>query len=313
MLDGPYAGELLAVGPLACWAFCSHCFEASGHRVGSTSVNLLRLLIALVMFCAFLWLREGYPIAAGFTRVAWFWLLLSGFVGFALGDMFLFRAFVEIGPRLSLLIMSLNAPMSAVFGWLWLGEEYGPLQWVGMTVTLIGVGWVILERPARDELLPDAAKPTGNGRGRLRQITRRGILLGLGGALGQALGNVMTKYGIGDGNAFAAVQIRVIGGIAGLIVFFFVIRWWRRTFEAVRGGRAMGWMTLGALLGPFLGVALLTRALQLTNVGVVATITALLPVVVIPLSMAIHKEHVSLRSVGGAVVAFLGVWMMVSN
>ena len=80
--------------------------------------------------------------------------------------------------------------------------------------------------------------------------------------------------------------------------------------RAVRDGRVLGWMTLGAFLGPFLGVGLYLRAMQLANIGVVATITALLPVVVIPLSMAIHREQVSPRAFGGAVLAFLGVWLM---
>ena len=156
---------------------------------------------------------------------------------FTLGDMCLFRAFVEIGPRLSLLLMSLNAPLSAILGWLWLGEHYGPVQWLGMAVTLWGVGWVILERPPGE----------------------------------------------------------------------FVIRWWKPTFRALRDARAMMWLTIGAFLGPFLGVWLYLRAMQLTTVGVVATIIALLPVAIIPLSIAFRREHISRRSVAGALIAFVGV------
>ena len=311
MFSGPFAGEWTAVGTLACWAIGSHFFEAAGHRVGSMAVNLLRLFLALAMFCGLLWVRDGQPIAGGFSTNAWGWLLFSGVIGFSLGDMCLFRAFVEIGPRLALLLMSLNAPMSAIIGWIWLGESYTVLQWLGMFVTLVGVGWVILERPAEDESLPDAAKPENNRLVRRRRnITTSGVLLGLGGAAGQAVGGVTSKYGLGTGDPFAATQIRVIGGIAGLVVFFFFIRWWGRTMHALKDGRAMAWMTIGAFLGPFLGVALYLRAIQLTNIGVVATITALLPVVVIPISMFVNNEHVSPRSFFGAMVAFLGIWLM---
>ena len=311
MLSETYAGEWTAVGTLACWALGSHCFEAAGHRVGSMAVNLLRLLLAFFMYCLLLWVRDGHPIPVDFSRSAWFWLASSGVVGFALGDMFLFRAFVEIGPRLALLLLSLNAPMSAIIGWLWLGEQYNDLQWLGMVISLLGVAWVILERPSEDEPMPDAAKPASTRPGkRTRKITRRGIVLGIGGAIGQAVGGAMSKYGMGSDDAFAATQIRVMGGIAGLFALFFIIGWWGRTFRAVRDGRALGWMTLGAFLGPFLGVGLYLRAMQLANIGVVATITALLPVVVIPLSMAIHREQVSPRAFGGAVLAFLGVWLM---
>jgi drug/metabolite transporter (DMT)-like permease len=314
LFSGPYAGEWTAVGTLVCWVFCSHCFESAGHRIGSMSVNLLRLLLALAMFCLLLWVRDGHPFATGFSNSAWFWLLLSGLIGFALGDMFLFRAFIEIGPRLALLVMSLNAPMSAVIGWLWLGEQYNAMQWLGMAITLSGVAWVILERPAKDESMPDAAKPMASENGkRIRRYTRQGVLLAVGGATGQAIGSVMSKYGVGEADAFAATQIRVLGGIGGLVVFFFVIGWWRRTFIALGDSRAMAWLAVGAFLGPFLGVALYLRAMQLTNVGVVATITALLPVAVIPFSMVVHKEHISARSLGGAVVAFLGIWLMINR
>ncbi len=303
-----YTGELIALCTLTCWAFGSHCFEAAGHRVGSMAVNFLRLILALLMFCVLLWIRTSSPFPIGFSAVQWNWLLFSGVVGFAFGDMCLFRAFVEIGPRVSLLLMTINAPLSAVMGWLWLQEEYGPLQWLGMLITLIGITWVILERPAFD------VSEGSNTSRKVRHITTRGILLGLGGAIGQAVGGVTSKYALelqSGSDAFAATQIRVLGGIAGLIFVFLVIRWWLPTYNAIKDGRGMFWMTCGAFLGPFLGVSLYLRAMQFTTVGVVATIVALLPVAVIPLAMIIHKEHISPRAFGGALIAFMGVVLLV--
>jgi len=307
-----YAGELAAVGTLVCWAFGSHCFEAAGRRVGSMSVNLLRLCMAFAMFCIALSLRGMPPIPLDFSANAWAWLAMSGVIGFSIGDMCLFRAFVEIGPRLTLLIMSLNAPLSAMLGWWWLGEVYGPWQWFGMVVTLAGVGWVIVERPPEDESLPDAAAPIEKQR-LVRKLSLRGILLAFGGAVGQAVGGVMSKHGMGEYDAFAATQIRVIGGIVGLSILYCVLRRWKLTFRALTDRKATAWMALGAFLGPFLGVSLYLRAMQLTEIGVVATIVALLPIVVIPLSMAIHKEHVSLRAAAGAAVAFGGVLLLVTH
>ncbi len=308
-----YAGELAAIGTLVCWAIGSHCFEAAGHRVGSMSVNLLRLFMAFFMFCIALSLRGMQPIPIGFSVTAWFWLALSGVIGFSIGDIFLFRAFVEIGPRLTLLIMSLNAPLSAILGWWLLGEQYGPWQWFGMVVTLVGIGWVILERQPEDETLPDAAAPPVTPERLVRKLSLRGILLAFAGTVGQSIGSVMSKHGMGEYDAFAATQIRVIGGIVGLALLFCILRRWKRTFHALSDRRAVTWMMIGAFLGPFLGVGLYLRAMQLTEVGVVATIVALLPIVVIPLSMAIHKEHISLRAAAGAIIAFCGVLLLVTH
>ena len=76
------------------------------------------------MFIILLTFINGNPIPINFPLKAWFWLSISGIIGFALGDLFLFRAFVEIGPRLSMLIMTLTAPTSAILGLIFLNEKY---------------------------------------------------------------------------------------------------------------------------------------------------------------------------------------------
>ena len=145
-MNTSHIGELAALGTALCWTFGSQFFEAAGKKVGPLSVNLIRLVFALLLFCILSLLRNGTLFPINFSVHAWLWLGLSGIIGFALGDLFLFKAFVEIGPRISMLIMTLAAPFSALMGLTFLNEKYLLPQWLGMIITLIGVGWVIMER-----------------------------------------------------------------------------------------------------------------------------------------------------------------------
>jgi len=124
----------------------SRFFEAASKRVGATPVNIIRLSTALILFSVYLFIKNGVLIPMDFPVKAWIYLGLSGMIGFFLGDICLFKALIELGPRLSLLIFSLSAPTAAVIGWIFLSENYTPIQWTGMLVTLSGVCLVILEK-----------------------------------------------------------------------------------------------------------------------------------------------------------------------
>ena len=45
-----------------------------------------------------------------------------------------------------------------------------------------------------------------------------GLLFALGGAIGQAGGLILSKKGMGDYDAFAATQIRIMAGVVGFFV-----------------------------------------------------------------------------------------------
>lgn len=299
-----YIGELAAFGTALCWTFGSQFFEAAGKRVGSLSVNLIRLLLALLFFIILSLFTIGTPIPVDFPMHAWVWLGLSGLIGFALGDLFLFKAFVEIGPRLSMLIMTLTAPIAALLGLTFLGEIYSLQQWLGMLITLSGVSWVILERSNNNQ----------NNKRKVRQITTSGIIYAFLGTLGQATGYVLSKYGMlinGDFlDPFAATQIRVIVGTVGFMIIISLNRSWSKVFIAIKNTSAMGFMLGGAFLGPFLGVSLSLLALHYITAGVASTITALVPILIIPSVMYIGKEHVSIRAFAGAIITVAGVFLL---
>ncbi len=307
----PYTGEIIAFLTVLCWTVGSQFFEAAGKRVGSVTENLVRLVLAAIFLCATLLISKGQLIPLDFPLRNWGWLALSGVIGFALGDMFLFKAFVEIGPRVSMLVMSLSAPVTALIGWGFLGEIYRPIQWLGIVVTLSGVAMVILER--NGAVSTEVATPRKRI---LKKITPHGILMAFLGMLGQAIGFILSKVGMQSGghmlDPVAATYIRVIAGTLGVIAIFFILGWWPKLWQSRHDLRAFAFTSVGAFLGPYLGVVLSLAALHYTSAGVASTIMALTPVMLIPFAVFIHKEHVSLRALTGTVVAFSGIVLLIS-
>lgn len=288
-----HAGELAALGTACCWTVTAMSFEAAGKRIGSLPVNLIRLVMAAALLTLYGAVVRGSALPTDATPHAWFWLSLSGLVGFAFGDLCLFRAFVVLGARLSVLLMSLTPLFAAALGLAFLGERLTALDLLGMAVTLGGVAWVVLERPV--DAIPGA-----------RRARAWGVVLGVLGALGQAGGLVLSKHGMGEYDAFAATQIRVFAGLAGFTALFFVVGWWPRVFAALRRTRAMAYTGIGAFAGPFLGVSLSLIAVRHTDVGVAATLMSLMPVIILAPSVLILREKVSWRAGIGAAVAVAG-------
>lgn len=301
-----HVGELAAVGTALCWTVSAVSFQTASTRIGSMVVNWLRLVIALAFLTTLGFVLHGRLLPDA-SASAWGWLALSGLIGFVLGDLALFRAFVLIGARLSMLVMCLAPPLTAVFGWLFLGEQLTPTQVAGMALTVAGVAWTVLERDTgagRPVPVPTAVVvPKTRFTGRFA-----GVLLACVGALGQAGGLIFSKLGMAElPDPFAATQVRVLAGIAGFSALFFATRWWSRVGDARRDARALGFTTLGSFFGPFLGVSLSLLAVHRTQAGVAAALMSIVPVLMIPVALVVFRERVTLRSAAGTVLAVAGV------
>ena len=302
----PFTGELIAVSTVLCWTISVQFFESASKKVGATPVNIIRLATALILFGILMLYRYGAVLPFHFPAKAWIYLGLSGAVGFFLGDIFLFKALVEIGPRVAMLIFSLSAPMAALIEWLFLSESYTLQQWSGIFITLIGVGIVILERNT------SGSSSSLN----IRKISLKGVLFAFGGMMGQAVGYILSKTGMqtGDGylDAFAATQIRAFIAFICFLVFFSVTRKWGDVRLAVHHTRAVAYTIAGSVIGPFLGVSLSLLVLHYLSAGVASTFLSLVPVFIIPFSIFIHKEYVSIRAMMGAVIAVFGIYLLMA-
>jgi drug/metabolite transporter (DMT)-like permease len=79
---------------------------------------------------------------------------------------------------------------------------------------------------------------------------------------------------------------------------------------AVKRRREMTIMSAGTIVGPCLGVTTYMMALAGCHEGVVTTILATIPVMILPFSVFLYGERVSLRAIGGAVIATAGVALL---
>ena len=193
-------GEIAALAVSFCWSLASIQFTLAGQRAGSGVVNRTRLVLAvLYLSLAHLLLYgELWPLHAEPFR--WGWLGLSGTIGLVLGDSCLFQAFLLIGTRRGVLFTTLVPIISTLLAWGWLGETLQPAEMGAVLLTVGGVAWVVSERqPAQ------GASVESKGQYAL------GVLLSFGGALGQALGLVISKQGlIGVFPSLSAALIRMI-------------------------------------------------------------------------------------------------------
>jgi drug/metabolite transporter (DMT)-like permease len=283
------------------WAMSAVSAGRSTRLLGAGTANLSRLTLATALLA--LW---AHTWGQGLTGVGLPWLILSGLVGFGLGDLALYGAYYRIGPRLGVLLcLCLAAPIGAVVEWAWLGTHPTGYQMFWSAAILVGVFAA---------LAPDTRTPV------TPRVWRVGILMGIFAAFGQGFGAVLTRKAFDvaghagqhiDGGT-AAYQ-RIIGGLALTAVVLFIHRLRKppapREHTAIAGHpwrRAWPWVIANALCGPAIGVACYQWALAVAPTGTVLSIVATSPLVVIPFTMVLDHERPTLRSLIGGAVAVLG-------
>jgi drug/metabolite transporter (DMT)-like permease len=292
----PYAGELSALVTAVMWTGSALAFAAATTRVGSVYVNVVRLIAAVV----FLFLTiVVFRIEINVSAIQAVFLSLSGFAGFVFGDTFLFKSFEYNNARISTLIMSAAPAMTALMAFLFLNETLSFTEILGITITLVGIALVVLERKE----LSTHHIP----------ISIVGVFYALLGALGQAGGMILAKsaFAYGPINGFVATFIRAFAAILVLAPLNYFAGRFTKPMEIFSNDRkALRFTMLGSFLGPYLGVTFSLIAISLTDVAIAATIIALVPIIMLPTVWIMFHEKLTWRAVVGACMAVAGVGIL---
>ena len=289
-----HPGEFFALLTAIVWTITALAFESASLKVGSLSVNIIRLVFGFTFLSVFALFYRGHLLPIDASVHNWLWLSISGLIGFVLGDLMLFKSYTIIGSRFAMLIMALVPPMAAIFGWILLKEKLSIISIVGMVVTVVGISMAILSRKGSDKKLSLKLAP-------------KGVLFAFGGAVGQALGLVLSKVGMKDYNPFASTQIRIIAGMIGFSILITFMKRWPKVVQATKHWAAMKGIATGAFFGPFLGVSFSLVSITYTKAGIASTIMAIVPVIIIPPAVVIFKQKVTWIEVFGAIISIIGV------
>jgi drug/metabolite transporter (DMT)-like permease len=291
----PLIGEISALTAAILWASISIVFTTVAFRIGVVQLNVDRMILAATfLFITIVIFSIDYTVNLNQL----IFLTISGFIGLVLGDSFLFKAFQEIGPRLTMLIYSVNPAIAAILAYFFLGEMMEMLAIIGVVVTLTGIGLVVLEKP--------------NATNKFK-ITRAGIIYGVLGATGQAVGLIFAKgaYNYGDIHSLTATFVRIASAAIVMLPLGILFRKYKNPFKLyLRERKTFKLVVLGSILGPYLGISLSFVALTNTKIGVAATLMSTVPVIVLPLTWYFYKEKLSFISIAGAIVTVAGVSML---
>lgn len=288
-------GEIAGISTAICWTITAMSFQLASRRIGSVSVNLLRLLLAFAFYVVYTKVVLGTWLPSGFSVKSWTYLSISGLIGFVLGDFFLFKSYEYISSKISMLVMTLAPPIAALMGWFMMKEPFSWLNLTGMVLVLLGVALVILRRE------------TAANKKMVYSV--RGVLFAFGGAVGQGVGAVFSKIGMEDHDPFAASQIRVITGVIGFAILITLMKRWKNLRNGLKDTKALKALSVGSFFGPFLGVALSMVAFKNTTVGIASTLMATVPVFILLPSVFYLKEQFHIREIIGAAISVIGIFI----
>ena len=297
-----YIGELISIGVAFSWTATALLSEFGSKRLGNLTLNVLRMALALIFSVILFWSVTGLPLPPVGSIEACGWMLLSGLVGYVIGDFCLFQCYIIIGSRYGQLFMTLAPLAVALMAWIALGQQMAPMSIVAMLVTLIGIGISVL------------------GRGEHHKVSLKlplnGVLFAIGAALCQGIGLVLSKIGMDHYETgampdwlipFSANFLRCIAGIIGFSILLYFREGFKPLREALHDRKGMTVATATTIFGPFVGVGFSLMAVQYTNAGIASTLMALTPIIIILPSYWLFHQRITWRAVLGAVISVLGV------
>lgn len=293
--------EYLALLAAACWAFGSLLSAQAATHLGAFAFTRYRMLVAMLLLWAMALYSGGWQSLSSSSITL---LSLSGTIGIFIGDTALFAAMNRLGPRRAGVLFASHALFSVILAYFWLGETLWGFTLVGSSLLISGVMIAILFGKRHTEQHQWENSQHGFG---------LGVALALLAALCQAISTLMLKpLMLTDIDAVAASAVRMsIGFVLHLLIFLL-------GFKAARSylpltGRILWLVIINATLSMVLGMTFILQALKHGDAGMVAMLSSVSPVLVLPMLWLVYKRSPAWGAWVGALLTVLGTALIIRH
>lgn len=293
--------DILALAAAASWALGSTLSVAPSRHLGAIAYSRWRMLLVAMMLWAATLLWLGRP-SIGAAQL---WpLVLSGVVGIFIGDSANFAALNRLGPRRTGVLFATHAAFSAVLGYLLFDERMNAQALLGAVMAMAGIVIAIAFGRRRGESHDWEAT---------HDRLRVGVLLGLTAGLSQSVGTLLAKPAMAAGiNPVEASAVRV----SAACVAHFGLLAAAPTVAAARAPidrRVLAQTGLSGFVGMGVGMTLLLLALRYGDVGMVAILSSVTPIFVLPVLWVAFKRVPAPGAWVGAILTVAGMALILSR
>jgi drug/metabolite transporter (DMT)-like permease len=251
---------ILALAANLFFSTASLVFSVYAKKFSAWWINQVKVAIAILLFGAATCYTGLTPISV----TAFSFLMLSGFIGLCIGDLFLFRAYTTLGAGRSLVLFSFQPLLLGVYGWFFLSQTFNTSQTLAVLCMVACLGVFLLERN----------KLTGHWDLRSFMWAFAGIAL-------DAIGVMLTRQAYELTPAMETMQVNLIR-CAGAMLGFLIIRP-KGLVQVVRDIAVMKprekfLVIIACVCGTFISLSLYLTALKYAHVASLTAVAITGPV-----------------------------------
>jgi len=289
-------GEAFALASALGWAWAVILLRRSGESLPPFELNLFKNVFGFVLLIPTILIVNGFvwPVYSLFDL---FVVLVSGVLGIAVADTWYLRALNLMGASRTGIVASLFSPFVILLSTIFLGERMVLWQWLGFSLVIFGV-LLVTWRVHRSEVDADDLK--------------KGSLYGVGAMFMMAIGIVMVKEILETRPFLWTVELRMVGGIAGMLVVMMFGGRWRRAKQSFTKPQPWGTVIGASFLAAYVALILWLAGYKLIDASVASALNETNGAFIVLLAWLMLGEKMSRRKLAGVSLTLAGVIIMVS-